>query len=173
LSGSLGANAALPDASPPPELWAASSTAKAAEILIAKFRCPLRGSRHPDSDQWRLFSNRTRYRSDVPFARQRDNDDCRALRRLLSRMSRECRLGFRPRDLPHSPTSCGLGSRFQSHQTRSFQPLGCSGSGCLAFRLDAWLSPRLPGQHCPIGLSNNGAQASAAFAMPAASFSLE
>jgi hypothetical protein len=38
LSGSLGANAALPDASPPPELWAASSTAKAAEILIAKFR---------------------------------------------------------------------------------------------------------------------------------------
>jgi len=43
LSGSLGANAALPDASPPPELWAASSTAKAAEILIAKFRCSLRG----------------------------------------------------------------------------------------------------------------------------------
>jgi hypothetical protein len=43
LSGSLGANAALPDASPPPELWAASSTAKAAEILIAKFRRPLRG----------------------------------------------------------------------------------------------------------------------------------
>ena len=43
MSGSLGANAALPDASPPPELWAASSTAKAAEILIAKFRCLLRG----------------------------------------------------------------------------------------------------------------------------------
>jgi len=43
LSGSLGANAALPDASPPPELWAASSTAKAAEIPIAKFRRPLRG----------------------------------------------------------------------------------------------------------------------------------
>jgi hypothetical protein len=43
LGGSLGANAALPVASPPPELWAASSTAKAAEILIAKFRCSKRG----------------------------------------------------------------------------------------------------------------------------------
>jgi hypothetical protein len=31
--------------------------------------------------QWRNFSNRTRYRSDAPFARQRDNGDCRALRR--------------------------------------------------------------------------------------------
>src|SRR5579863_5861273 len=44
VSGSLGANAALPFASPPPELWAASSTAKAAEILIARFPRPLRGN---------------------------------------------------------------------------------------------------------------------------------
>src|SRR6266436_3007682 len=57
-------------------------------------------------------------------------------------MSWECRFGFRPRDLHHSSTSCGPGSRFQSHQTRSFQPLGSAAFGCLAFRLDlAWLSP--------------------------------
>src|ERR1700692_4327946 len=51
-------------------------------------------------------------------------------------MSWERRFGFRPRDLRHSPTFCGLGSRFQSHQTRSFQPLGSAGAGRLAFRLD-------------------------------------
>src|SRR6202035_5184040 len=51
-------------------------------------------------------------------------------------MSWECRFGFRPRDLRHSPTVCGPGSRFQSHQTRSSQPLGSAGAGCLAFRLD-------------------------------------
>src|SRR4249920_3723790 len=57
-------------------------------------------------------------------------------------MSWECRFGFRPRDLHHSSTSCGPGSRFQSHQTRSFQPLGSAAFGCLAFRLDlAWLPP--------------------------------
>ena len=88
------------------------------------------------------FSNRTRYRSDAPFARQRDNGDCCALHRQPGRMSWECRFGFRPRDLHHSSTSCGPGSRFQSHQTRSFQPLGSAAFGCLAFRLDlAWLPP--------------------------------
>src|SRR5207245_482754 len=57
-------------------------------------------------------------------------------------MSWECRFGFRPRDLHHSSTSCGPGSRFQSHQTRSFQPLGSAAFGCLAFRLDlAWFPP--------------------------------
>src|SRR5258708_11660709 len=37
-------------------------------------------------------------------------------------MSWECRFGFRPRDLRLRPTCCGLGNRFQSHQTRSSQP---------------------------------------------------
>jgi hypothetical protein len=61
LSGSLGANAALPDASPPPELWAASSTAKAAEILIAKFRCSLRGDyRTPEQGPAGPFGGRDR-----------------------------------------------------------------------------------------------------------------
>src|SRR5258706_10091033 len=51
-------------------------------------------------------------------------------------MSWECRLGFRPQDLRLRPTYCGLGNRFQSHQTRSSQPLGWVGAGCLAFRRD-------------------------------------
>src|SRR5260221_3167219 len=50
-------------------------------------------------------------------------------------MSWECRFGFRPRDLRLRPT-CGLGNRFQSHQTRSSQPLGWAGAGCLVFRRD-------------------------------------
>src|SRR5438552_6304042 len=74
-------------------------------------------------------------------------------------MSWECRFGFRPRDLRLRPTCCGLGNRFQSHQTRSSQPLGWAGAGCLAFRRDLACFPPLnyflESSICPISQASN------------------
>src|SRR5260221_9439509 len=57
-------------------------------------------------------------------------------------MSWECRFGFRPRDLRLRPT-CGLGNRFQSHQTRSSQPLGWLALGA-SFFVETWHAFPLP-----------------------------
>src|SRR5258708_30430276 len=75
-------------------------------------------------------------------------------------MSWECRFGFRPRDLRLRPTCCGLGNRFQSHQTRSSRPLGWAGAGCLAFRRDLACFPLplnyfLESSICPISQASN------------------
>src|SRR5258705_4850913 len=75
-------------------------------------------------------------------------------------MSWECRFGFRPRDLRLRPTCCGPGNRFQSHQTRSSQPLGWAGAGCLLFRRDlVCFSPPvelfLESSICPISQAGN------------------